>query len=129
VILVFDIVGCSRAEPSRGHTTPTPFIGEPEAGLGPRLALVAVEPRDLAVEPVPVGLAVELHRFVVDDLLEALPGTDRSSASISAVSRTWSTKLGPIQTTSLDAKRWPEAYCCLKGHFRSYEPLERLARE
>ena len=46
-----------------------------EPGLDPRPALVAIERRDLAVDPVPVDLAGELHQLVlhVDDLVE--PGT------------------------------------------------------
>ena len=46
-----------------------------EAGLDPRPALVAVERRDLAVDPLPVDLAGELHQLVlhVDDLLEPGP--------------------------------------------------------
>jgi hypothetical protein len=46
-----------------------------EAGLNPGPALVAVERRDLAVDPRPVELARELHQLVlhVDDLLEPGP--------------------------------------------------------
>jgi hypothetical protein len=48
-----------------------------EPGLNPRPALVAVERRDLAVDPLPVDLACELHQLVlhVDDLLE--PGSEQ----------------------------------------------------
>ena len=43
-----------------------------EPGLNPWAALVAVERRDLAVNPVPADLAGELHQLVlhIDDLLE-----------------------------------------------------------
>ena len=46
-----------------------------EAGLDPGPALVAVERRDLAVDPLPVDLACELHQFVlhIDDLIEPRP--------------------------------------------------------
>ena len=46
-----------------------------EPGLNPRPAFVAVERRDLAVDPLPVDLACELHQRVlgVDDLLEPRP--------------------------------------------------------
>ena len=46
-----------------------------EAGLDPGPALVAVERRNLAVDPCPVELACELHQLVlhVDDLLEPGP--------------------------------------------------------
>ena len=46
-----------------------------EAGLDPRPPLVAVERRNLAVDPCPVELACELHQLVlhVDDLLEPGP--------------------------------------------------------
>ena len=46
-----------------------------EAGLDPRPALLAVERRDLAVDPVPIDLAGELHQLVlqVDDLVEPRP--------------------------------------------------------
>ena len=46
-----------------------------EAGLDPGPALVAVERRDLAVDPLPVDLAGELHQLVlhVDDLVEPRP--------------------------------------------------------
>ena len=44
-----------------------------ESGLDPRLTLVAVERRNLAVDPRPVDLACELHQFMahVDDLIES----------------------------------------------------------
>jgi hypothetical protein len=43
-----------------------------EPSLNPRPALVAVERCDLAVDPLPVDLACELHQLVlhIDDLLE-----------------------------------------------------------
>ena len=46
-----------------------------EPGLDPGPALVAIERRDLAIDPVLVDLAGELHQLVlhVDDLVE--PGT------------------------------------------------------
>ena len=46
-----------------------------EAGRDPGPALVAVERRDLAVDPLPVDLAGELHQLVlhVDDLVEPGP--------------------------------------------------------
>jgi hypothetical protein len=46
-----------------------------EAGLNPWPALVAVERRNLAVDPTPIDLAGKLHQFVlhVDDLLEPRP--------------------------------------------------------
>ena len=46
-----------------------------ETGLDPGPALVAVERRDLAVDPPPVDLTGELHQLVphVDDLLEPGP--------------------------------------------------------
>jgi hypothetical protein len=45
------------------------------AGRNPGPALVAVEWRDLAVDPFPVELARKLHQFVlhVDDLLKRGP--------------------------------------------------------
>ena len=62
------------------------FIGQPvnmfeqqkpdhESGLDSGPALVAVERRDLVIEPFPVELAGELHQFVphVDDLIEPRP--------------------------------------------------------
>src|SRR6476620_11895203 len=77
------------------------FVGQPvdvleqqqpdhEPGLDPWPALVAVERRNLAVDPIPVDLASELHQLVlhVDDLLEPA-GTDRlipSSHASSAAS-------------------------------------------
>jgi hypothetical protein len=46
-----------------------------EAGLDPGPALVAVERRDLAVEPFPIEFAGKLHQLVlhVDDLIEPGP--------------------------------------------------------
>ena len=46
-----------------------------EAGLDPRPAVLAVERRDLAVDPVPIDLAGEQHQFVlrIDDLIEPRP--------------------------------------------------------
>ena len=46
-----------------------------EAGLDPGPALVAVERRDLAVEPFPIELAGKLHQLMlhVDDLIEPRP--------------------------------------------------------
>ena len=46
-----------------------------EPGLNPGPALVAVERRDLAVDPIPIDLARKLHQLVlhVDDLLEPRP--------------------------------------------------------
>ena len=43
-----------------------------EAGLDPGPALVAVERRDLVIDPVPIDLAGELHQLMshVDDVLE-----------------------------------------------------------
>jgi hypothetical protein len=62
------------------------FVGRPvdvleqqkpdhEAGRDPGPALVAVEWRDLAVEPRPVELAGELHQLLlhIDDLIEPGP--------------------------------------------------------
>ena len=62
------------------------FVGQPvdvleqqkpdhEPGLDPGPSLVAVERRDLAVDPLPVDLACERHQIVlhVDDLLESRP--------------------------------------------------------
>ena len=73
-------------DPALAHA----FVGQPvnvleqqkpdhEAGLDPGPALVAVERRDLAVDPRPVDLAGKLHQLVlhVDDLIEPAPGTDR----------------------------------------------------
>src|SRR5438067_12782191 len=53
-----------------------------EAGLDPGPALVAVERRDLAVEPFPIEFSGKLHQLVpqVDDLIE--PGPERSLASV-----------------------------------------------
>ncbi len=69
-------------DPALAHA----FVGQPvnvleqqkpdhEAGRDPRPALVAVERRDLAIEPLPVDLAGERHQLVlhVDDLLEPRP--------------------------------------------------------
>ena len=69
-------------DPALAH----PFVGQPvnvleqqqpdhEAGLDAWPALLAVERRDLAVDPVPVDLAGELHQLVlqVDDLVEPRP--------------------------------------------------------
>ena len=46
-----------------------------EAGLDPGPTLVAVERRDLAVEPFPIELAGKLHQLMlhVDDLIEPGP--------------------------------------------------------
>src|ERR687890_414567 len=46
-----------------------------KAGLDRRPALVAVERRNLAIDPLPIDLACELHQLVlhVDDLLEPGP--------------------------------------------------------
>ena len=62
------------------------FVGQPvdmleqqqpnhEAGLNPRPAFVAVERRNLAIDPIPIDLARELHQLVlhVDDLIEPRP--------------------------------------------------------
>ena len=62
------------------------FVGQPvdvleqqepdhEAGRDPRPTLVAVERRNLAVDPHPIDLVCELHQLVlhVDDLLEPGP--------------------------------------------------------
>src|SRR5246127_4391093 len=59
-----------------------------EAGLDPGPALVAVERRDLAVEPFPIEFSGKLHQLVlqVDDLIEPGPGTDRSHPSSHASS-------------------------------------------
>src|SRR4029077_5576107 len=59
-----------------------------EAGLDPGPALVAVEGRNLAVEPFPIELAGKLHQLMlhVDDLIEPGPGTDRSHPSSHASS-------------------------------------------
>ena len=48
-----------------------------EAGLDPGPALVAVERRDLVIDPVPIDLAGELHQLMphVDDLIE--PGSEQ----------------------------------------------------
>ena len=48
-----------------------------EAGRYPGPALVAVERRDLAIDPLPVDLAGELYQLVlqVDDLIE--PGSEQ----------------------------------------------------
>lgn len=69
-------------DPARAHA----LVGQPidvleqqkpdhEAGLDPGPALVAVERRNLAVDPLPVDLAGELHQLVleVDDLIESRP--------------------------------------------------------
>ena len=69
-------------DPALAHA----FVGQPvnvleqqqpdrEARLDPGPALVAVERRDLAVDPVPVDLAGELRQLVlqVDDLVEPRP--------------------------------------------------------
>jgi hypothetical protein len=94
---------------------------------------VAVGPCDLAIGPVPADLAVELHRFVlhVDDLLEASPGTDRSSASLSAWPRFAHLvhEIGSNSNHLAGCKAVARGILCLKGHFRSYEPLKRLSRE
>ena len=46
-----------------------------EAGLDPGPALVAVEGRNLAVEPFPIELAGKLHQLIlhVDDLIQPGP--------------------------------------------------------
>ena len=69
-------------DPALAH----PFIGQPvnvleqqqpdhEAGLDPRPAVLAVERRDLAVDPVPIDLAGEQNQLVlhVDDLVQPRP--------------------------------------------------------
>ena len=69
-------------DPALAH----PFIGQPvnvleqqkpdrKARLDPGSALVAVERRDLTVDPVPVDLLGQLRQFVseVDDLVEPRP--------------------------------------------------------
>jgi hypothetical protein len=57
-----------------------------EPGLDPGPALVVIERRDLAIDPVPVDLAGELHQLVlrVDDLLRAWRETDHLPPSSSA---------------------------------------------
>ena len=46
-----------------------------EAGLDPGPTLVAVERRDLAIQPIPVELTCKLHQLVlhIDDLLKPGP--------------------------------------------------------
>lgn len=69
-------------DPALAH----PFIGQPvnvleqqqpdhEAGLDPRPAVLAVERRDLAVDPVPIDLAGKQNQLVlqVDDLVHPRP--------------------------------------------------------
>ena len=69
-------------DPALAHA----FVGQPidvleqekpdhEAGRDPGPALVAVERRDLAVDPSPVELACELRQLVlhIDDLIEPGP--------------------------------------------------------
>src|SRR4051812_1248884 len=69
-------------DPALAH----PFIGKPvnvleqqqpdhEAGLDPRPAVLAVERRDLVVDPVPVDLAGKQNQLVlqVDDLVQPCP--------------------------------------------------------
>src|SRR4051812_16917916 len=69
-------------DPALAH----PFIGQPvnvleqqqpdhEAGLDPRPAVLAVERRDLAVDPVPIDLAGKQNQLVlqVDDLVQPRP--------------------------------------------------------
>src|SRR4051795_11797762 len=69
-------------DPALAH----PLIGQPvdmleqqqpdhEAGLDPRPAVLAVERRDLAVDPVPIDLAGKQNQLVlqVDDLIEPRP--------------------------------------------------------
>ena len=69
-------------DPALAH----PFIGQPvnvleqqepdhEAGLDPRPAVLALERRDLPVDPVPIDLAGELSQFVlhIDDLVQPSP--------------------------------------------------------
>ena len=69
-------------DPALAH----PFIGQPvnvleqqqpdhEAGLDPRPAVLAVERRDLAVDPVPIDPAGKQNQLVlqVDDLVQPRP--------------------------------------------------------
>ena len=69
-------------DPALAH----PFIGQPvnvleqqqpdhEAGLDPRPAVLAVERRDLAVDPVPIDLAGKQNQLVlqIDDLVQPRP--------------------------------------------------------
>ena len=81
-LLAGEVLEIRVIDPALAHA----FVGQPvdvleqqqpdhEAGLDPGPALVAVERRDLAVDPVPVDLAGELHQLVlhVDDLVEPRP--------------------------------------------------------
>ena len=83
-----------------------PFVGQPEhvleqqqadheAALDAWSALVAVERRDLCVDPRPVDLAAKLHQLVlhVDYLVE--PGSAKDSGLIQ--------RLNPMQRFPLDA--------------------------
>ncbi len=78
-LLAGEVLEIRIKDPALAH----PFVGQivdmleqkqpdDEPGCDPRPALVAVERCDLAIDPVPVDLASELHQFVlhVDDLLE-----------------------------------------------------------
>src|SRR5271170_6282574 len=69
-------------DPALAH----PLIGQPvnvleqqqpdhEAGLDPRPAVLAVQRRDLAVDPVPIDLAGKQNQFVlqIDDLVQPRP--------------------------------------------------------
>src|SRR5258705_12255947 len=97
-------------DPALAH----PFIGQPvnvleqqqpdhEAGLDARPAVLAVERRDLAVDPVPIDLASKQNQLVlhVDDLVQ--PGPEQIVRSRRLV------LLRPHRPLRCTTESWPEA--------------------
>ena len=78
-VLEIRIIDPTLAHPFVGQTVDVLEQKEPddESGRDPGPASVAIERRDLAIDPVPVDLAGELHQLVlhVDDLVE--PGAEQ----------------------------------------------------
>jgi len=78
-VLEIRIMDPTLAHPFVGQTVDVLEQKEPddESGRDPGPANVAIERRDLAIDPVPVDLAGELHQLVlhVDDLVE--PGAEQ----------------------------------------------------
>src|SRR5260370_23130175 len=81
-LLAGEVLEIRVVDPALAH----PFIGQAvnvleqqkpdhEPGLDPGPAVLAVERRDLVVDPSPIDLAGELNQFVlqIDDLLEPCP--------------------------------------------------------
>jgi hypothetical protein len=82
-VLEIRVMDPALADPLIGQSVNVLEQQEPdhEAGLNPRPAVLAVERRDLPVDPVPVDLAGELNQFVlhIDDLVQ--PGPEQITRS------------------------------------------------